>query len=180
MNEPIRFSRCTGLLFGALLALAPVPMAAQAVVRQGTTEDLPFNVLKSPMLLELPFGDFAAMKDGGSKMYTDQAKYVCDDVILEKIKIKKKIKDGGQLIRLVITSDIYVRPSYDRAVDLRFTLLKGTSSTASTDLRQVPTKEQRTKEVDAQLELSADAFDRLFSGPDQPVLKVVLAVSANR
>ena len=166
-------------LLAALLLGAPA-LRAQAVARQGTAADLPFNELKSPLVVELPFEAFEGMKDGDTKTFTDQAKYVCDDVMLDKIKVKKKVKDGGSLVRLVITIDITVRPSYDRAVDLRFVLMKGQLPLATQDLRQFRTPEDRTRMAEVKLDIAMDTFRRAFEGPEKPILKVVLAVSANR
>src|SRR5690349_5030980 len=97
------------------VGLAGAPrLCAQITVRQGTVADLPSNEVQSPMLMELPFEGFGTFKDGETKAFYDQAKYICDDVILDSIVIKEKIREKGSIVRLVMAISITVRPGYDR------------------------------------------------------------------
>lgn len=72
-----------------LLSLLALPLAAQITARQGSAQDLKQGEYSSPMVIELPLERLKDDAPGGVYSFTDQDKFVCEDVSIPLIIIKK-------------------------------------------------------------------------------------------
>jgi len=164
-------------LFTILLAM---PLAGQAVVRQGTLTDLAHSVFTSPMVIELPLDRLKGDETGGIFPFTDQDKYECDDVTLKMILIKKSTRGGGAIVRLNIESSVFVRPSYDRKVSLHFSIISAGKTLEQTTDQEIAAKEKKLRSETSDLELSKEEFEGLFVGQPHGILKVVMTVAPDK
>lgn len=163
-------------LFIAILAL---PLAGQVTARQATAADLKQGDFTSPMLIELPLDRLQADEFGNVYPFTEQDKFVCDDVSLPLVLITKSIT-WSKRIKLSIKATAFVRPSFDRKVTIQCSIL-GASGVISTGAElEISAKEKQNRSDTASLELSKEAFDSLFKGDSHGKLRLVMTVAPDR
>lgn len=166
------------LAWGAgILICAWAPLAGQVQARPASVSDIPKTELTSPMVVELPLED---MQTEEPVVFEDQGKYVCDDTSLPRITVQKKIRDRGAVVELDISAEVHVRSSYDRFVDLQFTIVKSGVSAASWDVPHLSVPERYSRMAKARMQFKADAYAKLFNGKEKVILKAVMSVQSNQ
>lgn len=164
-----------------LLACAlALPLAAQVSARQGSeTENAP-GEFTSPMVLELPLEKLGKEDPAGLYTFTEQQKFVCEDVSLPLVVVRKVIDPKAKRVTLKIESSVYVRPSYDRKVTLRYTVLSDGQPLPGVSDQEISAKEKKYRTDRSSLDLPLEAFERMMKGEAKGVLKVVLRVTPDR
>jgi len=168
-------TRLKPLLLGFLLT----PLMAQVTARQGTSADVKQSAFTSPLVIELPLDRLKTPEPGDTYPFTDQDKFVCDDVSIPLILLRKSIGFSKQ-VKLNLQTTVFVRPSHDRKVTLRYTLLSGDGTPGPTTEQEISAKEKKHRSDSSTLELSQEAFDNLFKGDAHPRLKLVMTVVSDR
>jgi hypothetical protein len=166
-----------------VLSLLLTPLMGQSIAQQGTAADLKPNGFTSPMVVELPLDRLKVPEPGDVYPFTDQDKFVCEDVSIPLILVQKSIGWSKQ-VKLTIRTTVYVRPSHDRKVTLRYTLVGGDGKLGPmpslvTD-QEISAKERKHRSDSSTLELTQEAFDNLFKGEGHPKLKLVMTVASDR
>ena len=163
----------------ALVMLA-MPLAAQTVARQATPADLRQGEFHSPMVFELPFKGLSPDAPGGFYSFTDQEKFICDDVSLTMVLVKASVDPGAKTVRLKITSTVFVRPSFDRKVGLHYAVLSAGATLEGGSDQDISAKERKFRSDSSTLDLPLDRFNALFLPNNPGVLKVVMTVTPDR
>lgn len=168
------------LCFNAiLLSLLALPLAAQITARQGSAQDLKQGEYSSPMVIELPLDRLKDDAPGGVYSFTDQDKFVCDDVSIPLVIIKRTVTLSKR-IKLTIKATTYVRPSYDRNVIIQCAILKGASVLKHIQELQFSAEEKKHQSDSTSVELSREEFESLFAGDNPGKLKLVMSVTPDR
>lgn len=162
-----------------LLSLLALPLTGQITARQGSAQDLKQSEYSSPMVLELPLDRLKDDSHGGVYSFTDQDKFVCDDVSIPLITIKKSVTSSKR-IKLTIKATTYVRPSYDRNVIIQCSIIINASTLKHVQELQFSAEEKKYQSDSTSIELSREEFDSLFTGDGHGKLKLVVAVTSDR
>ena len=159
---------------------------AQAVARQGIAEapsPVPGIVnFKSPMILELSvphLSDLAMVQVNGMINLPSVEKFVCDkDVTILDMTISKEVKkpNKNRTVDFEIGGLVKVAPSFDRAVDLGFRLLKGQIILAKETLRNLKTSEKRTTPFRVALSILQEQIIPATTPDDRIVLEITVTV----
>ena len=171
------------LLLLSLILAHSLSLHAQVTARQGDPSESAAREFKSPMILDLPLKDFQRLTSGSGKDIKEVQKYYCDDLTISRLVITKKEeshrgKPSG--LHLEIDGSLYVRPSYDRLVTLRFDAVKGEDRLATIQVSDISVGEGRTKGFKADLYVHPAALDRLFAEGMPALLRVVVTVQDNK
>jgi hypothetical protein len=151
----------------------------QAIARQGTAADLKQSEFSSPMVIELPLDRLKVEEPGDEYPFTNQDKFVCDDVSLPLVLIRKSTT-WSKRVKLTIKATVFVRPSYDRKVIIQCSIVGGAGAASPVTELQISAKEKQYRSDSSSLELSQEAFDDLFKGDHHGTLKLVMAVTPDR
>jgi hypothetical protein len=162
-----------------LLSLLALPLTGQITARQGSAQDLKQSEYSSPMVLELPLDRLKDDSPGGVYSFTDQDKFVCDDVSIPLITIKKSVTLSKR-IKLTIKATTYVRPSYDRNVIIQCSIINNASTLKHVQELQFSAEEKKYQSDSTSIELSREEFDSLFAGDAHGKLKLVMTVASDR
>lgn len=154
------------------------PLMGQATARQGTPADLKQGEFTSPLVIELPLDRLRNPEPGHAYPFTDQDRFVCDGVSIPLILIRASI--GSDQVKLTLKTTVYVRPSHDREVTLRYTLLGGDGTPGLVTEQEISAEEKKYSSDRSTLVLSKAAFEDLFKGEGRPRLKLVMTVAADR
>lgn len=163
----------------AMVFLLAVPMLAQVTARQGTPADLKQSEFASPMVLELPLDKLKVPELGNVYALTDQDKFVCEDVSIPVILIRKSINRSKQ-VELNIKTTVYVRPSFDRKVTIHYSIVMGPNALKARTVQDISAKERQNRSDSSTLVLSGEEFDGLFKGEHPGKLKLVMTVEPDR
>lgn len=155
------------------------PLMGQITARQGTPADMKQSAFTSPLVIELPLDRLKAPEPGDAYPFTDQDTFVCDDVSIPLILIRKSIGFSKQ-VKLNIKTSVYVRPSYDRKVTIRYTLIGADGTPGPVTDQEISAEEKKHSTDSSTLELSKEAFEGLFRGDAHPRLKLVMTVVSDR
>ena len=155
------------------------PLMGQITARQGTPADMKQSPFTSPLVIELPLDRLKAPEPGDAYPFTDQDTFVCDDVSIPLILIRKSIGFSKQ-VKLNIKTSVYVRPSYDRKVTIRYTLIGADGTPGPVTDQEISAEEKKHSTDSSTLELSKEAFEGLFKGDAHPKLKLVMTVVSDR
>lgn len=165
---------------GLILMLSFLPLAGQIAARQGTAADTQQGEFASPMVLELPLDKLRDEAPGGLYTFTDQQKFVCDDASLTLLVVRKTVDRKAKRVELKLESTVFVRPSYDRTVNLRFTVVReGRALEGFTD-QEISAKEKEYRSDRSTLVLPLEAFEQALAGEPRGFLKVVMVVTPDR
>lgn len=164
----------------ACVMLLALPLMGQVAARQGTVADVRQSEFSSPMVLELPMDRLHVAEPGDMYSFTDQGAFVCDDVSLPLVVVKKTVNDKAKRVELRIQSTAYVRPSFDRKVVLRYSVLRSGQALAAFTEQEISAKEKKYRSDSSTLVMSKDEFDSLFQGGNHGVLKIVMVVTPDR
>ncbi|WP_243286981.1 hypothetical protein [Geothrix terrae] len=167
------------LLFLPLMGQVATRQGAVAA-RQGTMVDVQQSEFSSPMVLELPMDRLHVAEPAGMYSFTDQGTFVCDDVSLPLIVVKKTVNEKAKRVELKIQSTAYVRPSFDRKVVLRYSIIRSGQALATFTEQEISAKEKKYRSDSSTLVMSKDEFDSLFEGGNHGVLKIVMMVTPDR
>ena len=162
----------------ALCVLA-LPLLGQVTARQGTPADLQQSRFASPMVLELPAERLRAAEPEDIYTFTDLDKFVCEDASLPLVVIKK-LTGKPEKVALRIESTVYLRPSFDRRVILRYSLVQGGKVLAAAPEQLISAKENKYRSENSTLLISKEAFEQWFQGEGRGILKVVVIVEPDR
>jgi hypothetical protein len=163
----------------ALLGMLVVPLMGQVMARQGTAADLKQSEFSSPIVIEVPLTRLKAQEPGDFYAFTDQDKFVCDDVSIPIILIKKSINWSKQ-VELNIKTTVYVRPSFDRKVTLQYSIIQTGSALNLRTLQEISAKEKQNRSDSSTVVLSKDAFEGLLNSENPGMLKLVMTVTPDR
>ncbi len=161
------------------LLLLAAPLLAQVTARQGTPSDLQQSEFASPMVLELPLDKLGTPELGDVYSFTEQDKFVCDDVSLPIILIRKSVNRSKQVV-LSIKTTAYVRPSYDRKVTIDYSILRDGVTLGAHSVQEISAKEKENRTDSSTLVLSGEAFESLFKDGSHGRLKLVVVVTPDR
>jgi hypothetical protein len=156
-----------------------LPVMGQVSVKQGTLADLKHSEFSSPMVVELPLDRLKVEEPGGVYPFTDQDKFVCDDVSIPLILLTKSTT-WSKGIKLRIQATVFVRPSYDRKVTIQCSLVGGPGTPQTVTMLEISAKEKQRRSDSGSLELSKEAFEQLFKGDNPAKLKLVMTVTPDR
>lgn len=161
------------------LTLLALPLLGQVTARQGTVTDTRTSEFTSPLVLELPLEKLNAPAPRDLYPFTDQDKFVCDDASIPLILIKKTVTRSHQ-VKLNLKTSVFVRPSYDRKVTIRYTLLAADGTTLAATDQEISAEEKKIGTDSSTLVVSQEAFDNLFKGETHGKLKLVMTVVSDR
>lgn len=160
--------------------LLVLPLLGQVAARQGTVADVQPSEFSSPMVLELAMDKLKTGELVDLYSFTGLEKFVCDDASLPLVVIRKTINPSAKRVELKIESTVYVRPSYDRKVNLRYSIISAGKALPAVTEHQVSAKERKYRSDSSTLILTKDEFDNLFQDDHHGVLKVVMTVLPDR
>ena len=75
---------------------------------------------------------------------------------------------------------LYLRPSFDRRVILRYSLVQGGKVLAAAPEQLISAKENKYRSENSTLLISKEAFEQWFQGEGRGILKVVVIVEPDR
>ena len=162
-----------------LLATLALPLAGQVTAKQGTSADMQQSEFASPMVIELPLDRLQEPESGNFYTFTEQDKFVCDDVSIPVLVITKSTT-SFQRVRLLIKATAYVRPSFDRKVFIQCSIVGGSLKINPASDLQISAKEKKYRSDSTVIDLSQDEFDTLFKGDHRGKLKMVMTVTPDR
>lgn len=164
-----------------VLLLLGVPLGGQATARQGTVVDTKTTGFVSPLVIEVPLARLRAPEPEPGEVYpfTDQDKFVCEDVSIPLILIRKTVTRSHQ-VKLHIKTSVFVRPSFDRKVFVRYTVLTGEGTEGPSTEQELSAEEKKVSTDSSTLVLSQAAFEGLFQEGAKGRLKVVMTVVSDR
>jgi len=163
----------------AFICMLVAPLMGQAIARQGTPADFKQSEFSSPMVIELPLVKLKTTELGDVYSFTDQDKFICDDVSIPIILIKKSINWSKQ-VELNIKTTVYVRPSFDRKVTLQYSIIQAGSALNLRTIQEISAKEKQNRSDSSTLVLSKDAFEGLLNSENPGKLKLVMTVAPDR
>jgi hypothetical protein len=168
-----------GLLVAMILAASTALVSGQVVARQGAASTE--TEFRSPMVLELPFGVIAHLAPSSGKKFPEVEKYVGDDTSLRSLLVTR-IKDAPAKgsARFTISGSVYVRPSYDRVVRLRFSILNGTRVVGSTETPELDSEERELTPFQAELSIPTSELKAFSDKGAKATLQVIVTVADNR
>lgn len=161
------------------LLLLAAPLAAQATARQGDSSEARKNEYSSPMVVELSMNRLRKDEYGGLYPFTDQAKFICDDVNLP-LMLVKRTNTWSKTVELNIQTTTYVRPSYDRMVTLDFRFLQGEKEVKSFLGQRIPSKEKKQRSGSIDLIFTKAEFEGLLKGTEDLKLLIRVAVESDK
>lgn len=176
----LRQTRVASIAFIVALALTGSTVSGQISARQG---EKPVQEFESPMILELPLPQVLDFATGYGKTFSkDIESFVCDDTsIVTLTVIRGKSSGRGDKAKILIDFEgqIYVRPSFDRLVDVEFSVLQGENSIGETAAREIDAGEEYKTKFKATLKLPLQDLEEAFAGEMPPILKIVMSVIDN-
>ncbi|MBI1754627.1 MAG: hypothetical protein HY014_18610 [Acidobacteria bacterium] len=155
------------------------PLIGQMVARQGTEADLKQSEFTSPMVVELPLDRLRNQELGDIYPFSDQGKFVCDDVTLPVIVITKS-KTWSKQVKLSIKVTAFVRPSYDRKVSIQCMLLDSSEKKVTGAEMEISAKEKQYRSDTASLLIPQSEFDNLLKPDGHPKLKFIVTVASDK
>lgn len=161
------------------LCLIGLPLAGQIVARQGSEADLKQSEFTSPMVIELPLDRLRNQEPGDMYPFSDQAKFVCDDVNLPVIVITKS-KTWSKQVKLSIKVSAFVRPSFDRKVSIQCMLLDSSEKKVASAEMDISAKEKQYRSDTASLLMAQSEFDDLLKAGSHPKLKFIVSVASDK
>jgi hypothetical protein len=162
-----------------LISVLAVPLMGQATARQGTPADLNQSEFTSPMVIEIPLDRLKSPEPGNTYAFTDQDKFVCEDVSIPLIVLKKSTNWSNQ-VELNLKTTVYVRPSFDRKVTIQYSILKAGSALNGRTTQEISAKEKQYRSDSSTLVISKDDFDNLLKGESAGKLKLIMTVVSDR
>lgn len=162
-----------------LVSMLGLPLWGQVTAKQGTAQDLAQGEFTSPMVLELPLDRLQEEAPGGVYAFTDQARFVCEDVSLPLIVITKSTTFSKR-IKLRIQATTFVRPSYDREVVVLASITLGAAVLKTLPELRFSAEEKKYQSDSSTVELSKEEFESLFRGDPRGKLKLVMTVTPDR
>jgi hypothetical protein len=155
-------------------------LTGQAVARQGEPEKpkVVDTIFSSPMVLDLPLTDLSTLPLKVPKKYTGIRNNICDDVsftFLEVLKRSGPHTNGVPATILEVHGALWVRPSYDRDVDLRFELVKDEAVLLREVLAHLDAEEGKVLEFKQKLTLSPTLTSALAEA-SPPELRITMYV----
>lgn len=166
---------CLNLCF----LLLATPMAAQATAQQGVNSESRENEFRSPMVVELSLNRLRKDEYGGLYPFTEQAKFICDEVNLPLLLVKRT-NTWSKTVELNLKATTYVRPSYDRMVTLDFRILKGGIEVKSALGHQIPSKEKKQRSGSVDLVFAKEEFEELLKGAEDLKLLIRMTVVSDK
>lgn len=172
-----------GHISAALFALS-APLGAQVTARPATPADLAAPAdpkrgeFTSPLVLEVPLDRLQAPAPGDLYPFTEQDQIVCEGVSIPLILIRKATVRSGQ-VQLRIQTSVRVRPSFDRKVVLRHSIVQGPEVVSRGADLELSAEEKKATTGSLTLSLAKEVFDGLFRGDSRGKLKLVMTVSAD-
>ena len=172
------------LCWGALLLLAVSgETSAQVAAYQGVAKEDPVEEFESPMVLELPLPDLGDLAVGSTKNIGQKLRhFVCEDTSIHALLVKRgrdKKRDGSLETSLDLQGFLYVRPSFDRLVNVELTLLKDDAVIAKAVKRRIDAEEGDRTKFKTSFKVQAEEFDAIFGQEPFPTLKLVVSVADN-
>jgi hypothetical protein len=162
-----------------LLATTQIPAAAQVSARQGTAPPPQEQHFASPMILDLPLPNVAAVEPGSSLRLADVHKYICDNhVSLIGLTVAKQYKGPkkARVLELVVSGSVLVADSYDRRVDLTLKLRSGDGEIAKQILRNYSAEEDRATPFRILIPVEEARLAAAYSPESSPFLELMLTV----
>jgi hypothetical protein len=158
----------------------PERLTGQVVARQGEPEKpkVVDTIFNSPMVLDLPLTDFSSLPLKVPKKYTGIRNNVCDDVSFTFLEVLKRTgphTNGVPTTILEVHGALWVRPSYDRDVDLRFELVKDEAVLLREVLAHLDAEEGKILEFKQKLTLSPTLTSALAEA-SPPELRITMYV----
>jgi hypothetical protein len=155
-------------------------LTGQVVARQGEPEKpkVVDTIFTSPMVLDLSLTDLSTLPPKVPKRYVGIRNNICDDVsftFLEVLKRSGPRAGGVPTTILEVHGALWVRPSYDRDVDLRFELVKGESILLRELLAHLDAEEGKVLEFTQKLTLSPMLASALAEA-SPPELRITMSV----
>lgn len=171
------------LLAVALAATLPVAAKAQVVAYQGEAKPEPVKEFESPMVLEVPVSGLGSLPPRAARNFGAQLRdYVCDDVKIHTLSVRKgrtRKRQGRLETSLDLEVMLYVRPSYDRLVDLHFSFIKEDEVVLQARKNQIDAEEGYYPKFKHTFKLPVDEFERIFNQEPVPKLKIKMSVEDN-
>lgn len=166
-------------IFALLLLLAAPAIGGEIKVRQGTESDLPTKSdFTSPMILDLPFPDPSRLRPGTVRRYGEETQeYFCDDVAVYDLNLSrgKRSKSSPEIL-FKIDGLLYVRPSFDRLVDLDLVVLNGETELGRSRLIDIDAEEKKTTPFKTTMALDISAMERALAQGTRPILRLIVVV----
>jgi hypothetical protein len=162
-----------------LLAVAPAPSAAQVAARQGTAPPPQEEHFASPMVLDLPLPNVAALGTGSALRLPEVRKYICDQhVSLLGLTVSKQYKGfrKARSMELVVAGSVFVDDSYDRRVDIAVKVRSGGQELAAQTLRHHSAEEERTTPFRVVIPVDEARLTEAAASEHPPVLELTLTV----
>jgi hypothetical protein len=135
------------------------------------------------MVLELPLPDLRGYAPGYGKTFTRGIRrFVCADSSIDELTVSRgKTSGRGENVQTSIGIEgfVYVRPSYDRLVDLELSLVKEDRTIATATVHDIDAGEEYRTKFKTRLKLPLEELEAGFEGEPQPKLKIVLSVADN-
>lgn len=153
-------------------------MLHQAVVSQGQPDKPAFEyvMFDSPMVLDLSLIGIPELPPRVAKKYPEVRNGVCDDVSFTFLEVlfRRTAHESG--ITLEVRGALWVRPSYDRDVDLRFEIVRGKTILIREVLKHLDAEEGYALEFKKHLSLSPEIVSAIKGGPNAPHLRITVYV----
>ena len=173
MPKPARW------LILVLLATLPGATVAQ-VARQGEPAPPREQYFQSPMILDLPIPNLAALDEGSTMQLADVSRFICDNhVSLIGLTIGKQYRGFRKSRRMELVLDGFVRiaDSFDRRVDLLARVRSGDREHAKQPLHDYKTEEDRSTPFRMLIPVADElGFVSALTSSHPPVLELTLSV----
>lgn len=167
-------------IFFLLLALLAVALSAQIVATQGNVP--PSHKFHSPMVLTLPLPAVTLkLPPSNSIPVNDQiATYTCNDVFIESLSLQvKHIVFHHNEMGLELFGDVVVPKSYDRLVDLTFTVKQGKTDLGTATAQNLDAEEKKSTNFKTTVIVNRQELESAFSHKPGPELEITMVVRDN-
>ncbi len=152
-------------------------LAAQSVARQGTVDEQPKREFNSPMVLEIPMTQLIGAEGPIGIDLKDQSKFICDDVSIASIHIGASPTYDGKTMKFWFEPSVFVRPSHDRLVNLRFTFMNAGKESEANAECTIPAKEKKIRRGKLRIKTPTSEINQMRSPGSSATLKITVSVT---
>jgi len=173
------------LAAAAVLSLLPALLAGalygQIEVKQGKPTP-PSHKFHSPMILTMPLPAVTIKLPPSNSIPVNEdiSTYTCDDVFIESLSLQlKHITFHRKEIGLELSGNVVVPKSYDRLVDLTFTVKDGKAELGTSTAQNLDAEERKSTNFRTTVIVKRKDLESAFSHKPGPELEIKMVVQDN-